>query len=74
MTWGVPFTAMHLSSLESPDLAKTLLILPDFQWFEDKMGQEDVFFSPFHKVLEKGELNEGFYRLGAGRYEALKGK
>ncbi len=72
MTWGVPFTAMHLSALESPDSAKTLLILPDFQWFEDKMGQEDVFFSPFHKVLEKGDLNQKYYRLQAGRYELFE--
>lgn len=72
MTWGVPFTAMHLSALESPDSAKTLLILPDFQWFEDKMGREDVFFSPFHKVLERGELNDSYFRLGVGKYELVE--
>ena len=72
MEWGVPFTAMHLSALESPDSAETLLILPDFQWFEDEMGREDVFFSPFHKVLGKGDLNQKYYRLQPGRYEVVE--
>ncbi|MCF8244713.1 MAG: hypothetical protein K9J37_08060 [Saprospiraceae bacterium] len=72
MEWGVPFSAMHLSALESPDSAETLLILPDFQWFDDKMGREDVFFSPFHKALEKMDLNENYYRLKPGRYEFIK--
>ncbi|MBI5917056.1 MAG: hypothetical protein HY842_16920 [Bacteroidetes bacterium] len=72
MEWGVPFTAMHLSALHGPDSAKTLLILPDFQWFEDKMERDDVLFSPFHKVLEKGDLNERYYRPKVGRYEMLK--
>ncbi len=72
MTWGVPFTAMHLSALESPDSAKTLLILPDFQWFEKEMDRDDVFFSPFHKVLKKSELNQDYYRLKSGRYLMLE--
>ncbi len=71
MEWGVPFTAMHLSALASPDSAETLLVLPDFEWFEDKMGREGVFFSPFHKVLEKGELNGRYYRMKAGWYELI---
>jgi hypothetical protein len=71
LDWGVPFTAMHLTALESPDSAKTLLLLPDFQWFEDKMGKEDVFFSPFHKVLEKGDLNQRYYRMQPGKYQLL---
>ncbi len=74
MTWGVPFTTMHLSALESPDSAETLLILPDFQWFEDKMEREDAFFSPFHKVLEKGDLNERYYRMQSGKYEIVEEK
>ncbi|MBI1227971.1 MAG: hypothetical protein GC192_22255 [Bacteroidetes bacterium] len=71
MTWGVPFTTMHLTALESPDSAKTLLVLPDFQWFEDKMGREDVFFSPFHKVFEKEDLNKYYYRLIPKKYQNL---
>jgi hypothetical protein len=71
LDWGVPFTAMHLTALKSPDSAKTLLLLPDFQWFEDKMGKEDVFFSPFHKVLEKGDLNHQYYRMQPGKYQLL---
>ncbi len=72
MTWGVPFTTMHLSALESPDSAKTLLILPDFQWFEDKMERDDVFFSPFHKVLELGDLNGRYYRPMLGSYKRIE--
>lgn len=72
MTWGVPFTTMHLTALESPDSAKTLLVLPDFQWFEDKMEQEDVFFSPFHKVMGKGELNSKYYRMTDVKYSVLE--
>jgi hypothetical protein len=71
LDWGVPFTAMHLTALESPDSAKTLLLLPDFQWFEDKMGSEDVFFSPFHKVLEKGDLNQQYFRMQPGKYQLM---
>lgn len=72
MEWGVPFTAMHLSALRSPDSAKTLLIMPDFNWYLDKMNREDVFFSPFHKVLEKKELNHRYYNLPDGRYQLLE--
>lgn len=72
MEWGVPFTAMHLSALASPDSAKTLLILPDFDWYEDKMERTDVFFSPFHKVLEKKDLNPGYYNPPDGRYLLLE--
>ncbi|MBK9014497.1 MAG: hypothetical protein IPM82_10645 [Saprospiraceae bacterium] len=72
MEWGVPFTAMHLSALASPDSAETLLVLPDFEWFEDKIGREDVFFSPFHKVLERKDFNENYYRLQPGRYELVQ--
>lgn len=72
MTWGVPFTAMHLSALESPDSAKTLLILPDFQWFEEKMEKDDLFFSPFHKVLNREDLNKRYYRMQEGKYQLIK--
>ena len=72
MTWGVPFTTMHLSALDSPDSAKTLLILPDFQWFEDKMERDDVFFSPFHKVLEQGDLNGRYYRPKKDSYQMVE--
>lgn len=72
MEWGVPFTAMHLSALASPDSAETLLVLPDFQWFEDKMEKDGVFFSPFHKVLEREDLNQRYYRLQPGRYEVVE--
>lgn len=61
MEWGAPFSAMHITALAAPDSAKTILILPDFDWFEDKMGRKDIFFSPFHKVLEKDDLNRRYY-------------
>lgn len=68
MDWGIPFTAMHLSALHHPDSAKTLLVLPDFRWFDDKMARDDAFFSPFHKVLETKHLNQKYYRLPPGKY------
>lgn len=63
MEWGVPFTAMHLSSLENPKNAKTLLIMPDFKWYEDKLNKDDLFFSPFHKYFKNEELNNNYYDL-----------
>jgi hypothetical protein len=72
MEWGVPFTSMHLSALESPDSAKTLLIMQDFSWFEDKTERDNVFFSPFHKVVEADSLNQHYFRLGKGTYKMLE--
>ena len=72
MEWGIPFTSMHLSAIASPDSAKTLLVLPDFQWFEDKMDQDRVFFSPFHKVIEVEKLNRRYYAPVNGKYVELK--
>ena len=72
MEWGVPFTAMHLSALENPSGAATVLVKPDFNWYEDKMERTDVFFSYFNKILEKGELNERYYNMEDGRYIFLE--
>jgi len=72
MEWGVPFTAMHLSALESPQSAKTLLILPDFEKYKDILGEDHYFLSPF-KAIEIGELNEKYYDPGRGRYVEIGG-
>ena len=47
MEWGIPFTTMHLTALENPDSAKTLLIMPDFERYEEHLQADNVFFSPF---------------------------
>ncbi len=72
MVWGVPFTAMHLSSLNSPKEAKTLLIMPDFDWYADKMDSTDLFFSPFHKTFDNGELNNKYYDMEKGKYREIE--
>lgn len=71
MEWGVPFTAMHLSALNNPKNAKTLLIMPDFEWYEDKLEEDNLFFSPFHKVFKNSELNNTYYDLESGLYKEL---
>ncbi|MFQ5448863.1 MAG: hypothetical protein ACE5FF_18210, partial [Saprospiraceae bacterium] len=71
MEWGVPFTAMHLTALEHPDSAKTLLILPNFERYEKEMKGDRYFLSPF-KALDLEELNPRYFRLGPGRYVLLK--
>ena len=68
MEWGVPFTAMHLSALDKPTSAKTILIMPEFNWYLDKMNEDDLFFSPFHKVIKNGKLNSQYYNLKNGKY------
>ena len=52
--------------------AKTLLIMPDFKWYEDKMEKNDLFFSPFHKYFKNEELNNNYYDLEYGFYIELK--
>jgi hypothetical protein len=71
MEWGVPFTAMHLTALEHPDSAKTLLILPNFERYEKEMKGDRYFLSPF-KALDLEELNPRYFRPGPGRYVFLK--
>ncbi len=71
MTWGVPFTVMHLTALEHPDSAKTLLILPGFERYEKEMKGGSSFLSPF-KALDLEELNPRYFRLGPGRYVLLR--
>jgi hypothetical protein len=72
MEWGVPFTAMHLSTLESPNAAKTLLIMTDFSWYMDKIEKDNLFFSPFHKAFENEDLNNRYYNLEPGKYVEIK--
>lgn len=72
MEWGVPFTAMHLSALDNPKEAKTLLIMPDFNWYKNKMEDRDLFFSPFHKTLKKAEINSRYYDMESGKYKEIK--
>lgn len=72
MEWGVPFTAMHLSTLDNPNAAKTLLIMPDLSWYMDKIEKDNLFFSPFHKVFENEDLNNKYYNLMPGKYIEIK--
>jgi hypothetical protein len=71
MEWGTPFTAMHLTALDNPTDAATILVKPNFKWYEDKMEREDVFFSYFNKILEKEDLNEKYFKLKDGKYILL---
>lgn len=72
MEWGVPFSSMHISAMKNPKEAKTLLVMPDFKWYEDKLQQENVFFSPFHKIILTEEMNKDYYDIGEGRYIILE--
>ena len=72
MEWGVPFTAMHLSAIKQPKHAKTILIMPDFNWYNDKINEEDLFFSPFHRVFKNEELNNQYYNLEKGNYVEIE--
>ncbi len=72
MEWGVPFSAMHLSALDNPKEAKTILIMSDFNWYMDKINGEDLFFSPFHKVFKNEKLNNRYYDLRKGKYVELE--
>ncbi len=72
MEWGVPFTAMHLSSLNKPKASKTLLIMPDFDWYANKLDSTNLFFSPFHKTITNKELNNKYYDLEKAKYREIK--
>lgn len=71
MEWGIPFTAMHLSALESPDSAKTLLILPGFERYQNELQSDTFFLSPF-KAFPQSWLNEDYYRLAPARYRGVE--
>lgn len=71
MEWGVPFTAMHLSALENPDSAKTLLILPDFERYETQLRADTFFLSPF-KPFPQSWLNEEYYHLQPAPYRLVQ--
>jgi len=70
MEWGIPFTAMHLTALENPDSAKTLLILPDFERYRNELQSDTFFLSPF-KAFPQSWLNEKYYGLAPARYKRL---
>lgn len=67
MEWGIPFTAMHLSSLVDPDSSRTVLVMAEFSRYDGYLDREGYFLTPF-KVMKTGELNAGYYRLGSGTY------
>ncbi|MEY3367310.1 MAG: hypothetical protein RI973_465 [Bacteroidota bacterium] len=67
MEWGIPFTAMHLSSLEQPGASRTVLIMPDPAVYDAYMGRSDCFLTPF-KVMKDSELNGDYYQLSPGYY------
>ena len=70
MEWGIPFTAMHLTALQSPDSAKTLLILPDFGRYKSEMQSDTFFLSPF-KAFPQSWLNKEYYRPAPARYRRV---
>lgn len=70
MEWGIPFTAMHLTALEHPDSAKTLLILPDFDRYQMELSLDTVFLSPF-RAFPDDWLNEEYYKLHPALYRQI---
>ena len=40
--------------------------------YKDKRDKSDLFFSPFHKVFSKKELNNGYYDLEDGIYREIE--
>jgi hypothetical protein len=67
MDWGIPFTAMHLSSLDGPTGSRTVLVLSDPSVYDAYLGREDYFLTPF-KAMKNSELNGKYYRLVPGTY------
>lgn len=70
MEWGVPFTAMHLSALDHPDSARTLLVLPDFDRYRQELQADTFFLSPF-RPFPVSWLDAQYYNLGRGYYKLL---
>jgi hypothetical protein len=70
MEWGVPFTTMHLTALEQPGAARTILVLPSLSRYDTLRARTDQFFSPF-KAMPVNTLNNSYYQLGPGVYRQV---
>lgn len=67
MEWSVAYESLLLSSMEHPDSAKTLVILPDASRYPNLFESDTTFFSGI-KSHDIKELNRDYFRLGQGRY------
>ncbi len=70
MEWAAPFETLLLSSLESPDSAKTLYIFENLEPYREALEKDRYFLSVFRKI-EVEKLNERYFDLGKGRYKMV---
>lgn len=71
MDWGVAYESLLLSSMEHPDSAKTMLVLPDVSKYPNLFESDTIFFSGIKKHDSK-ELNMKYFRLRRDKYEVLE--
>lgn len=71
-TWGIPYESILLSSLISPDSARSFIILEDaYSGFPGARDKSDLILGAFNYVYHYYELNSIYYRPATGRYRVL---
>jgi hypothetical protein len=73
--WGVPYNTLLLSTLESPDSAKTLFIHENFDSYKrkDLLQRDDYFLTRFHnQALQVDSMNLDYFRLRKGQYKMIE--
>lgn len=73
--WGVPYNTLLLSTLESPDSAKTIFIHENFEGYKrkDLLERDDYFLTRFHnQALQVDSMNLDYFRLGKESYHIVE--
>lgn len=62
MSWGVCYESLYLTASEHPDSAKTLLLLPNFDRYQQEL-QDSTYFLTAFKVYQNEQINSAYFRL-----------
>lgn len=70
--WGIPYNALLLTAIESPDSAKTIFIHENFDNYKrkDLLEKDNYFLTRFHnQAIRADSLNTDYFRLKKAKYE-----
>jgi hypothetical protein len=72
MTWGVPYESILLSSIASPESARTFIILEDtYGKYAAYAETENNFYGMFGGVIDYKDINQDYFRLAPEKYRVL---
>ncbi len=72
LTWGVPYESLLLSSIASPDSARSFIVLEDVYGYYSQFNEaENYLFGAFNGIHAYDDLNRNYFNPVKGKYRIL---